>query len=119
MAASGIVLLIARWRQWIVLGKGAKARRLWQFARRMEEIGMINFFASRSDYSRYRESGKLSDYLATADTRIDVAGYWMGHGNEAEAIAKSIVASLHSKPGLRVRIALIDPDGAHVDAVAS
>jgi len=80
---------------------------------------MTNFFASRADYARYRASGHLADYLDTAQYRIDIAGYWMGHGNETEAIAQRIVRSLGRKPGMTVRIALIDPDGPHVDAVAS
>src|SRR3990172_6589956 len=116
LVASILFFLIARRRNWIVLGR---ARRSWQLARRLEELGMTNFFASRADYARYRASGHLADYLDTAQYRIDIAGYWMGHGNETEAIAQRIVRSLGRKPGMTVRIALIDPDGPHVDAVAS
>jgi hypothetical protein len=42
----------------------------------------------------------------------------MGHANEAESIPKSIVGLLQRKPGLVVRIALIDPDGKYVEAVS-
>lgn len=119
LAASAIVLIIAKWRHWIVIGLAAPTRRRWRLAGRLESIGLINFFASRADYARYRESGNLSDYLATARHRIDVAGYWMGHGHETEAISQSIVKSLERVPGMIVRIALIDPNGPHVDAVAS
>lgn len=116
LVASVIFVAIARKQNWIVFGK---ARRSWQLARRLDEIGMTNFFASRADYARYRPSGHLADYLDTATYRIDIAGYWMGHGNETEAIAKRIVQSLNKKPGMTVRIALIDPNGPHVQAVAS
>ncbi|MCW2976187.1 MAG: hypothetical protein JWM06_1468 [Actinomycetia bacterium] len=89
-----------------------------QLARRLQTLGMTNFFASRADYGVYRPPGTLVDYLDTAEARIDIAAYWLGQGNELESIATRIVAMLERKPDLTARIAMIDPDGPHVDPVA-
>jgi hypothetical protein len=88
------------------------------FARRLEELGLINFFASRADYGVYRPPGTIVGYLDTAESRIDIAAYWLAHGNEAESIARSLVEILERKPRLRMRIAMIDPNGPHVGAIA-
>jgi len=118
LVATLVIFFLAKWKNWIVVGT-KKARRSWVLARRLDEIGMTEFFASRADYAKYRPSGLLGDYLATAKHRIDVAGYWMGHGHEAEAIAHTIVDCLEETPGMSARIALINPDGPHLGAVAA
>ena len=118
LVATLILFFLAKWKNWIVVGT-KKAGRTWGLARRLDAFGMTEFFASRADYAKYRPSGSLGDYLATAKHRIDVAGYWMGHGHEAEAIAQSIVARLENTPGMSARIALINPDGPMLGPVAA
>lgn len=115
LVASVIFLVFANSRNWIVVGR---TRRQWSMARRLDRIGMTNFFASRADYVRYRPPGSIVDYLGNAKSRIDIAAFWMGHGNEAESTPKQIVAMLAGKPALSVRIAMIDPDGEHVASVS-
>lgn len=115
LVASVIFLFFASSRNWIMVGR---AKRLWGLARRLDAIGMTNFFASRSDYVRYRPPGSIVDYLDSAKSRIDIAAFWMGHGNEAESTPRKIIAMLESKPSLIVRIAMIDPDGDHIESVS-
>ena len=115
IVASVVLLFIARARNWLVFGNALKR---WHLARRLDDIGMTNFFASRADYSRYRPPGNIADYLRTAKHRIDIAAYWMGHGNESESTPAKIVEMLEKNSGLTVRIAMIDPNGKYVGAVS-
>lgn len=115
LTATGVAYYAARSRKWIA---SSPSKRTMKLARRLHDLGMTNFFASRADYAVYRPPGRITDYLATAQHRIDIAAYWMGHGNESEATPRRIVDILEKNRSLHVRIAMINPDGPALALVA-
>jgi hypothetical protein len=118
VVGGGIIYVIGRTTGWIQFSFSGWWRYRSMF-RRLRAAGLSNFYGSRADYAKYRNAPNLIDYLRTAKYSIVVAGYWMAHGNEAEAIANDI-AELVRRPGNRdVTIAIIDPTGPCVSELAN
>ncbi|MGW4942543.1 hypothetical protein ACWEOZ_13285 [Actinoplanes sp. NPDC004185] len=88
-----------------------------QLASRMLDAGLTNLFITRADYATYRGIHTLMGFLATAERSIMVIGYWMAQGSEIEDISK-IGRMILQKPALQVRIAIIHPDGSHLESLA-
>lgn len=87
-------------------------------ARRLKSIGLSNFYESRDDYAKFRGASRLADYVALANRRIIVAGYWLAQGAEMEGIAADFRRLLATREGLSITIIIIDPDAEYVSAIA-
>lgn len=87
-------------------------------ARRLKAIGLTNFYETRDDYAKYRGTPRLADYLALAQHRIMVAGYWLAQGSEMEGVTADLRRLLEQRAGLRITIVLLDPDASYIPAVA-
>lgn len=88
-------------------------------ARRLKKIGLSNFYESRDDYAKFRGAPRLADYLAFANRRIIIAGYWLAQGSEMEGVTEDLRKLLEQRENLRITVIVIDPDAAYVPAIAS
>lgn len=87
--------------------------------RRLKIAGLTNFYASRTDYEKYRGAPRLIDYLNLASESIEIAAYWMAHGNEAEGIAEDISKLVKPPREINVTIAIIHPKSIYLDELAN
>ncbi|MCA1671477.1 MAG: hypothetical protein LC799_04500, partial [Actinobacteria bacterium] len=111
------LFLVARAAGWVTSSRRTR-RSDREFVERLRASGVANFYASRSDYVRFRGAPRLTDYLATANKTIIVAAYWMGHGNEAEGIANVLGKLVDTRPELSATVAVIDPTSPHMPQLA-
>lgn len=88
-------------------------------ARRLKIIGLSNFYESRDDYTKFREAPRLADYLAFANRKIVIAGYWLAQGAEMEGVATDLRKLLEKREALEITIVMINPDADYIPAVAS
>ena len=116
--AAAIVYFIA-WSKGYVSGSWILFLCLVKLQKRLKSAGLTNFFSSRSDFGRYRGAPRLIDYLSLAKESVDVAAYWMAHGNEAEGIADGIAKLVQPPQKIKVTIAIIDPTAIYIDELAS
>lgn len=115
--ATGIVSLIA-WSKGVVAFEWASFLRSVKLQKRLRSAGLSNFYASRSDFVRYRKAPKLTDFLSLAEKSIDIAAYWMAHGNEAEGIAEHIAKLVQPPKKIRATVAIIDPKSVYIEELA-
>ncbi len=104
--AAGLVTVTARRR--------SAERKL---AARVVEAGFTNLFLARADYQTFRGTPTVMGYLATARRSVVVIGYWMAQGSEIESL-EEIARLILARADFTVDIALVDPDGPHVESLA-
>jgi len=114
-----IIISFLAWSRGLLSFSLGVLRSSFLLQKRLKQAGFTNFYASRLDYAKYRGAPRLVDYLGTAKKRIEVAGYWMAHGNEAEGIAEEIANFVKSPRSLEVTISIIDPKSSYIDALAN
>lgn len=117
LTAAGIIYLIARSKGLITFSWASFIRSV-KLQKRLRSAGLSNFYASRSDFVRYREAPKLTDFLSSAEESIDIAAYWMAHGNEAEGIAEHIAKLVQPPKKIRATVAIIDPKSVYIEELA-
>src|SRR5262245_44404734 len=93
-------------------------RRIIKLHIRLKSAGLSNFYRSRIDY-KYRGAHMLIDYLSTAEESIDIAAYWMAHGNEAERIAEEISGLVYPPKKLKITIAIVNPHASYIEDFAN
>jgi hypothetical protein len=96
----------------------AEVRRRRAVAKRLAAAGVSNMYASREDYVRHRGAPRLTDYLATATTTVQVCGHWLASGSESENVARCLADLVDERRDLYVTVAIMSPDGASLDAAA-
>ncbi len=86
--------------------------------RRIEKVGISNFYTSRDDYAFYRSAPKLVDYLSLANREIYVCAHWMAHGTEMEGIANEIAQLTKPPKRLKITIAIVSPTNPSIPSLA-
>lgn len=119
---SGIIVAIigvafAASRGWIRIRWRTFASRR-KLSQRLQDAGVVNFYASRADYVTYRSAPNLSDYFRLAKRSVRVAGYWMAHGTEMENVNATLDELTKGANPRDVTIALIDPTASYVFALS-
>lgn len=115
---AAIIVSALAWSRGIIFFSWSALKSSYLLQKRLKQAGFSNFYASRLDYAKYRGAPRLVDYLSMAKHRIDVAGYWMAHGNEAEGIANEIAHFVQSARSMEVTISIINPKSSYIDALA-
>ena len=116
LASALIAVLVAMRRRW-----GATLSQLpatLRLARRLRTLGVLHVFGSRSDYQTYRDTSTLIDYFRLAHTSVEMVAYWISYGVETQGLAEEVCSLLSERPALSVTLAIIDPDSAHLEALA-
>ena len=112
-----LAITFAESRGWITIRwrRFTSGRKLFH---RIQEAGIVNFYASRADYTMYRGAPNLADYLRCAKRSIRVAGYWMAHGIEMEGVTAALDELTRASPPRDITIALINPRASYVHALS-
>lgn len=115
--ATALLAILAWSRGWINFS-WLSLRHVLLLSKRMNDAGIVNFYASRDDYAKYRGAPRLLDYLNLAHRSITVAAYWMAHGIEMEGIAESIAEMTRKPHNKKVVIGIINPTASYIDALS-
>ena len=116
--AAVIITMIARARGWVQFAwrSWSKNRELLQ---RLEAAGIVNFYASRDDYVKYRGTPRLLDYLSTGQKTIHIASHWLAHGAEMEGIIDGLADLVRPPKKLTIVVGITDPNSPYVGSLAA
>ena len=90
----------------------------WSASRRLAEAGLSNFYRSRADYARYRNSADLGGFLRLAERSVHMVSYWLAQGVEMEHLGAGLKDLILSRQHLTVTISVIDPDAPFIGLLA-
>lgn len=89
---------------------------LWSVTRRLSANGIINFFATRADYIKYRQNGTVTKYIRTAERELIYVGLWLSHGIEMANIRETLESLLEH--GCYVELIFLDPTVRYIESLA-
>ncbi|MEU7873496.1 hypothetical protein [Dactylosporangium sp. NPDC049140] len=93
-------------------------RRRIRLARQMDEAGLLFFFASRSDYQRFRVTPTTATYFRLAKRRIEMVAHSLAYGQLSQGIAGELASILEENPSLEIVLSTLSPRSAHVRPLA-
>ncbi len=106
----------------VVLGREAfslnfrRIKTYWSVTKRFGGEGIINFFAKRSDYMKYRKAGTIAEYIRGVERELIYVGFWLSHGIEMTNI-EDVLRELLEK-GCYIEFVFTDPHAPHVKSLA-
>lgn len=88
----------------------------WSMTKRLRANGIVNFFASRADYVKYREHGTVTEYMATTKRELVYIGFWLSHGTEMTNIRETLDKILSR--GCYVEFIFVNPQISYLSNLA-